>query len=85
MICFTMQIRGAINALVRLKEEKGDDFTVVTHSSGNHGQALALATKLMNVRGQVVMPDIAPDSKKAAVKGYGAELYECFPSEKVNE
>ena len=77
-------MRGAVNTLLRLREELGDtSFSVVTHSSGNHGQALALAASLLNVNGNVVIPDIAPESKKEAVRMYGAILHESFSSEKV--
>ena len=50
---------------------------VVTHSSGNHAQALALAAKLLRVKAVVVMPENAPPVKVAATKGYGAKIVFC--------
>lgn len=71
--------RGATNAVFALDE---DDAAcgVCTHSSGNHGQALALAAQLRGIRSFVVMPADAPAVKKAAVLGYGAEVIECAPT-----
>ncbi|KAL9000567.1 MAG: hypothetical protein Q9169_000860 [Polycauliona sp. 2 TL-2023] len=65
--------RGAFHALSRLTKEqltKG----VVTHSSGNHAQALALAARTHGVKAYIVMPTISTPSKIAATKGYGAEV-----------
>lgn len=44
---------------------------VVTHSSGNHAQALALAAKIRGIKAYVVMPENAPAVKRRAVEGYG--------------
>ena len=67
------KFRGAYNALSRLSDaEKAAG--VVTHSSGNHAQGVALAAKLMGVSATIVMPSDAPESKLAATKGYGAEV-----------
>ena len=75
----SFKYRGATNAVRRL-----DDATavrgVVTHSSGNHAQALALAAKLRGVPATVVMPRTALAVKRAAVIGYGATVIECEPS-----
>ena len=61
-----------------------DDATaargVVTHSSGNHAQALALAAKMRGIPAHVVMPSISAEIKKAAVRGYGAGIVECDPT-----
>ncbi|KAL8916200.1 MAG: hypothetical protein Q9208_008652 [Pyrenodesmia sp. 3 TL-2023] len=65
--------RGAFHALSRLSPEqlvKG----VVTHSSGNHAQALALASRTHGVKAYIVMPTISTPAKIAATKGYGAEV-----------
>ncbi|KAI9753398.1 MAG: hypothetical protein M1835_000997 [Candelina submexicana] len=65
--------RGAFHALTRLSREelkKG----VVTHSSGNHAQALALAARTYEIPAYIVMPTISTPSKIAATKGYGAEV-----------
>jgi threonine dehydratase len=72
------KFRGAYNALVQLSAKqkiKG----VITYSSGNHGQAIALAGKLLDIPTIVVMPDDAPIVKQTATRGYGAEviLYNC--------
>lgn len=72
------KFRGAYNAVSRL-----DDGTrakgVITHSSGNHAQGLALASKLLGVPCTIVMPDNAPAAKKAATAGYGATIVQCAP------
>lgn len=47
---------------------------VVTHSSGNHAQALALAARESGIRAYIVMPDISSPAKVAATRGYGAEV-----------
>lgn len=73
------KIRGAVNAVMRLPDEvarKG----VVTHSSGNHAQALALAAKLRGIPAHVVMPTSAPAVKRDAVIGYGARVVPCEPT-----
>ncbi|KAL9019886.1 MAG: hypothetical protein Q9185_002828 [Variospora sp. 1 TL-2023] len=65
--------RGAFHALSRLAPDqlaKG----VVTHSSGNHAQALALAARTHGIKAYIVMPTISTPSKIAATKGYGAEV-----------
>jgi threonine dehydratase len=67
------KFRGAYNALVQLsaqQKKKG----VITYSSGNHGQAIALAGQLLNIPTIVVMPDDAPIVKQTATRGYGAEI-----------
>ncbi len=50
---------------------------VITHSSGNHAQALALAAKLLGIKAVIVMPKNASPAKIAATKGYGAEIVTC--------
>jgi len=70
------KFRGAFNALSQLspkQKKKG----VITHSSGNHAQALALAAKLLGVEAVVVMPENAPPVKVVATKSYGAEIVVC--------
>ncbi len=67
------KFRGAYNALSRLSDaEKARG--VVTHSSGNHAQGIALAAKLLGISATIVMPADAPASKLAATRGYGAEI-----------
>ncbi|KAL8966880.1 MAG: hypothetical protein Q9183_003170 [Haloplaca sp. 2 TL-2023] len=65
--------RGAFHALSRLTKEQLSKG-VVTHSSGNHAQALALAARTHGVKAYIVMPTISTPSKIAATKGYGAEV-----------
>ena len=67
------KMRGAIAAITDLNEEELDKG-VVTHSSGNFAQALALSSKLSEVNATVVMPENAPKIKKTAVAGYGADI-----------
>ena len=70
------KFRGAYNAISRLSEaEKAAG--VITHSSGNHAQGVALAARLLGVRAVVVMPDDAPPIKRAATAGYGAAIIDC--------
>jgi threonine dehydratase/serine racemase len=73
------KFRGACNAVAKLPEAQAARG-VVTHSSGNHAQALALAARLRGIPAHVVMPSNAPSVKKAAVLGYGARVVECEPT-----
>ncbi|AMV37205.1 pyridoxal-phosphate dependent enzyme [Planctomyces sp. SH-PL62] len=73
------KFRGAMNALLQL-DDASKAAGVVTHSSGNHAQALALAGKLLGVPVTVVMPDTAPPIKQAATAGYGATIRLCEPT-----
>jgi threonine dehydratase len=73
------KFRGAFNAVSQLSDEAAANG-VVTHSSGNHAQALALAAKMRGVPAYIVMPSTAPTVKKAAVEGYGAEVIVCEPT-----
>ena len=70
------KFRGALNALSQLAPEQKRKG-VITHSSGNHAQALALAAKLLGIRAVVVMPENASPAKVAATKSYGAEVVLC--------
>ena len=70
------KFRGAMNAVSRLDESVAVRG-VVTHSSGNHAQALALAARLRGIPAWIVMPKGAPAIKRRAVEGYGAEVVEC--------
>jgi len=71
--------RGATNA-VRKLDAATATRGVVTHSSGNHAQALALAAKVRGIPAWVVMPRTASPVKKAAVQGYGGHVVECEPN-----
>jgi threonine dehydratase len=67
------KFRGAYNALSRLSPDERRRG-VVTFSSGNHAQAIALAGRILGIPRTIVMPDDAPEVKRAATAGYGAEI-----------
>jgi threonine dehydratase len=71
--------RGALAAVLTLPAEESVRG-VATHSSGNHGAALALAARERGIPCTVVMPAGATPPKRAAVAGYGATVVECAPS-----
>jgi threonine dehydratase len=73
------KFRGAMNALLQLSEAERA-AGVITHSSGNHAQALALAGQLLGIPVCVVMPRTAPAIKRAATEGYGARVVPCEPT-----
>jgi len=73
------KFRGACNAVLAL-DEAAARRGVVTHSSGNHAQALALAARLRGIPAHIVMPRNAPAVKRAAVEGYGGIVYPCEPT-----
>ena len=73
------KFRGAINAISNLSEEQRQ-LGVVTHSSGNHAQALAHAAALFGIPSYIVMPTNAPRVKKEAVICYGGKVTECEPT-----
>jgi threonine dehydratase len=78
------KFRGATNAVLSMSAEeklKG----VVTHSSGNHAAALALAAAMNGIKANIVMPENAPVVKKNAVAGYGAEITFCKPTLQARE
>ena len=58
---------------------------VVTHSSGNHAAALALAASMNGIKANIVMPENAPVVKKNAVAGYGALITFCKPTLQARE
>ena len=70
------KFRGACNAVWSLAEEIAARG-VVTHSSGNHGAALALAARTRGIPARVVVPEGAVKSKLAAIEAYGATLHFC--------
>lgn len=76
--------RGATNAVLSLDDAQAARG-VVTHSSGNHAQALAIAAKIRGVPAHIVMPKDAPRPKRAAVEGYGATVHLCEPTLKARE
>lgn len=82
----SFKIRGALNAARTFVENlesdnnKATDEALVTHSSGNHGAALALAGREVGRRVIVVVPEGAPEAKKANIARYGAEIVLCGPT-----
>lgn len=69
------KMRGALNAILQLSDAKKAKG-VVTHSSGNFAQAIALAAKTLGITAYIVMPKNAPKVKKDAVLGYGGIVIE---------
>ncbi len=69
----SFKFRGAYNALAQLSEEQKRQG-VLTFSSGNHAQGIALAGQLLGIPTTIVMPRDAPQVKQAATRGYGAEV-----------
>lgn len=67
------KFRGAFNALSQF-DERQRKLGVVTFSSGNHAQAVALSARLLGIPATIVMPLDAPAAKVAATKGYGANV-----------
>jgi len=73
------KFRGACNAVQSLRNEEGTRG-IVTHSSGNHAQAVALAARQKGYKATIIMPKNAPQVKVRAVKEYGAEILFCEPT-----
>lgn len=73
------KFRGASNAVFGLGEREASRG-VLTHSSGNHAQALALAAKMRGVPAQIVMPVSASPVKRRAVEEYGGRVIPCEPT-----
>ena len=67
------KMRGAANFLLSLSEA-GRRRGVVTYSSGNHGQAVAIAAELLGTAATIVMPSDAPKSKVEATRSHGARI-----------
>ncbi len=78
------KFRGAFNAISQLGEAE-KKRGVITHSSGNHAQAVALVSRLLGVKATIVMPDDAPKTKLAATRGYGAEVVLYDPEQDTRE
>jgi len=78
------KFRGAFNSMSRLsKAEK--DRGVITYSSGNHAQAVALVGRMLNIHTTIVMPNNAPVTKRAATEDYGAVMVEYDPESSTRE
>jgi threonine dehydratase len=78
------KFRGAYNAIARLtpgERARG----ILSYSSGNHAQAIALACRLLGARATIVMPDDAPAAKRRATEGYGARIVGYDPAREKRE
>ncbi len=73
------KFRGAYNAISQLSDEERARG-VITYSSGNHAQAVALACSLLGAQAVIVMPQNAPATKRAATEGYGAQVVAYDPT-----
>ncbi len=78
------KFRGACNAVWSLTEAQAA-HGVVTHSSGNHGAALALAARTRGIAAHVVVPEGGVAAKLAAIEAYGATLHRCAPTMAARE
>ncbi|MCI0462442.1 MAG: pyridoxal-phosphate dependent enzyme [Gemmataceae bacterium] len=78
------KFRGALNAVLQLPDDVAARG-VVTHSSGNHAQALALAARLRGIPAHIVMPSTAQPVKRRAVEGYGGRVVLCEPNLQARE
>jgi threonine dehydratase len=76
------KFRGAFNMMSQLSSEQ-KQRGVITYSSGNHGQAVALVGRLLGIKTTVVMPRNAPIIKRQGTEGYGANVVLCEPAERV--
>ncbi|KAF8608727.1 serine racemase [Ceratobasidium sp. AG-I] len=83
------KIRGATNAIQQILQSQPpctpSTLTVVTHSSGNHAQALAYAARAVGARACIIMSSNATPAKIAAVRGYGAIVTLCEPITSARE
>ena len=77
------KFRGAFNALSRF-DARQRQSGVVTFSSGNHAQAIALSARLLGMTATIIMPNDAPAAKVAATRGYGGNvvLYDRFTEDR---
>lgn len=78
------KFRGASNAILSLSHDSASKG-VVTHSSGNHAAAVALAAKMRNIPAYIVMPKNASKFKVENVKRYGGNIYFCEPTQESRE
>jgi threonine dehydratase len=77
------KFRGAFNALSKF-DERQRKAGVVTFSSGNHAQAIALSASLLGISSTIIMPNDAPEAKVAATRGYGGKvvMYDRFTEDR---
>jgi len=78
------KFRGAYNAMRQIDAE-AHEHGVLTYSSGNHAQAVALAGHLLKIPTTVIMPHNAPEVKLEATRGYGASVITYNPEEEARE
>lgn len=78
------KFRGAYNSISQLSQAE-KDRGVITYSSGNHAQAVALVGKMLDIPTTIVMPNNAPATKRIATKGYGATIVEYDPEHESRE
>ena len=78
------KFRGAYNAMARLGEEDAKRG-VITYSSGNHAQAVALVGRILGIQTTIVMPKDAPTTKRAATEDYGATIIQYDPAQTSRE
>jgi threonine dehydratase len=78
------KMRGAASAAMRLSGEERSRG-LATHSSGNHGQAVARAAQLLGIPAYIVMPENAPQVKRQAAQSYGAKIISCAPTQAARE
>jgi len=76
------KFRGAYNTISQLDEAQ-KQIGIITHSSGNHAQAVAKTGKLLGIKTVIVMPENAPQVKVNATRGYGAEVVFCKPTQEA--
>ncbi|MBN2008276.1 threo-3-hydroxy-L-aspartate ammonia-lyase [candidate division KSB1 bacterium] len=78
------KFRGAFNSISQLSPEE-KQRGVITYSSGNHAQAVALVGNMLNIHTIIVMPQNAPVTKRAATEEYGATIVEYDPEKATRE
>ncbi len=70
-VTHAFKIRGAMNKIIQLKKEQSG---IITASSGNHGQAVARASREFNLQARVLIPEGTPEKKRRLIQSYGAEV-----------
>ena len=78
------KFRGAMNALIKLGASN-ESRRVLAYSSGNHAQAIALASRIVGLSATIVMPTTAPRAKRRATEEYGASIVTYDPSREKRE
>eukprot|EP00299_Pterocystis_sp_00344_P015564 c7782_g1_i1.p1 GENE.c7782_g1_i1~~c7782_g1_i1.p1 ORF type:complete len:339 (+),score=82.75 c7782_g1_i1:33-1049(+) len=81
----SFKYRGALNSVLVSFGPNSTRTTVTTHSSGNHGQALARAAQSVGVKAVIVVPSTASQVKKNSIAGYNAEVILCKPDNESRE